>query len=761
MLPDRRSALAAVGQLERSAFVLAPERDLDFETVNQLIEQGRSQRLPIGVLPLPSEATDAAALVDRALRLADPTPRHRHRTALYSDFQAHPPATLPGVYGSEQADAFLERLATGVEGVVLHSHGNGADFRVGNHVLCLRVGPEAPAPGRAGERFLPCQAGGICRLDHKTGFVAYHGAASVRTRLLVMLSCSAYQPHGGLLGARFQFSQQLQRGEHVAAVVASTRINHGTPQLGVAVNRLMEAGATIGEVAMRINLLAAEGSASYVCLGDPDLVLPPQQASVPGPGPVPITAAATAVVGTGGVTDPTGPGPRTASTPPAGADLLFAADLAATLHAGDTAARLAQAAAGTLRGPATEDADRAFAGLLARAAQTGDGAPPWLPLCSSGEQQVSAETCPQCARPVVEDAYTASLYPGYRRTVTRCLVHGVLRDAPALTSAQIPSDVHFDPGTRTVSWDGAGLAGVCAVVPGNCGQPPSPVPAEAGLYRIPAVVTGALTLVHVRAGAFASVAVDVGETSPATLPGSENTTSEHALAHASDRLLQAVTVRAAVAAADYPREAGERLAAALEESARHAAYSAGPETTAGARPPVTDPDAEADRALAGFLSTILSRRGPDLHDYLSGAIGYSPERTAGQSHACGQRLLVLQVVPRWTIGGVRDLYVCERCGPAFSVPTGAEPPRILVSGAQLRLDFARPLSADGWYTACRQPVGGHREDPTPPHHLPAGATGLTVALPTTAGAGLRRFAVAVVTGGRYVTAQIPTHEQAM
>ncbi|MFI5758517.1 hypothetical protein [Streptomyces sp. NPDC051569] len=513
---DRASALDALtdaAERYSSVFLLAPESDLDFGTVDRVMETGRSSRVPIGLLPLPEDAAEAAFLVDRSRRLAAPAPRHRHRTALYCDFASGPPAALPGAYGSGQADAFMARLTEGVEALVLHSHGNGADFRVGNHVLCLRVGPRAPKPGRDKEHFLPCQAGGTCRLDHKTGFVAYHGASAVRARLVVMLSCSAYQPHGGLLQARFQFSQHLLRADHAAAVVASIRINHGTPQLGVAVTRVLEDGATVGEVALRINQLAPEGAASYVCLGDPDLALPPppvrtgRRSAVPAGPPVPGDTPA-APEESGGERAPRAAKPERAPGRAwqAGVDLLFAADLAAGHGAATTASALATAAAGSLRAGGSTRFDHLIARMLARTTAVDHGAPGWQSLCSLTSRRPGAP-CPLCGRTTVEEEHTALLYSGYRRLVARCPEHAVVRDLPAPPPGPLPGDLHFDTLSRTVRWDGTGLPGVCAIVPG--GALPRPVwrTAAAGRCTVPATRTDHLTFVHVAAGSFSAFRV--------------------------------------------------------------------------------------------------------------------------------------------------------------------------------------------------------------------------------------------------------------
>ncbi|MGF1431535.1 hypothetical protein, partial [Kitasatospora sp. LaBMicrA B282] len=281
-------ALAAADRTE-SVLVVLPEPGCDLATVTRLVETARRHRIRFGLLPLSADPTEALHLVVRswAAQVA-PAPDHAHRTMLYCDFRREAPAGPALSYGSDGSEEFVTRLREGAQAVVLHSHGNGADFRVGSHVLCLQVDRLRPEPARPGERHLPCQGGGGCRLAHKTSFRAFHGAAALRARLLVLLSCSAYQPADGLLDARFQLSRTLLYGPHVAGFVASTRINHGTVQLGVAVERLLDQGASLGEVALRINLLAGEGLASYVCVGDPELAAPPAPAR-----PAPARTAAT------------------------------------------------------------------------------------------------------------------------------------------------------------------------------------------------------------------------------------------------------------------------------------------------------------------------------------------------------------------------------------------------------------------------------------------------------------------------------------
>ncbi|MFI9275832.1 hypothetical protein ACIGXM_34810 [Kitasatospora sp. NPDC052896] len=221
--------------------------------------------------------------------------------------------------------------------------------------------------------------------------------------------------------------------------------------------------------------------------------------------------------------------------------------------------------------------------------------------------------------------------------------------------------------------------------------------------------------------------------------------AEENLDRAARHVLQAVMVRAAVAAGDYPAMTGRRLASQLDLRAR-AEATGNPVERAGA----------GDRALCAFLATILSRRGPDVHDYLTGAFGYRPERATGLRHHCGRELLGIELVPHWAPARPRELYICERCGPAYSLPHGFAPPsRLRVDPTALRVEFNAPLVQGGWFAASRQPIGGHREHPLLPRALAPGAGALEARIPTGAGPGLRRFAAALVVDGDYAIFQVP------
>ncbi|MET7737590.1 hypothetical protein ABZT02_40695 [Streptomyces sp. NPDC005402] len=230
--------------------------------------------------------------------------------------------------------------------------------------------------------------------------------------------------------------------------------------------------------------------------------------------------------------------------------------------------------------------------------------------------------------------------------------------------------------------------------------------------------------------------------------------ADHGVERAARRLTQAVIVRSAVTSGDFPPDEGRRLAGSLEEEAGR--FGPGRPTD---EPPA--PSAALDRELCAFLAVILARRGPDIHDYLAGVIGYRPERPAGQRHDCGNQLLIVPMVPRWLNGAVRDLHVCERCGPCYSLPSNAPSPLACTLHARaLHLQFREPLASGAWYTACRQPIGGHPERALPVRHAPSGACHLCVERPADAGAGLRRFAVALVADGDYATFQLPLEARA-
>jgi hypothetical protein len=424
-LTDAWPVLAAMGN-HSSVLVVMPRRDCTFETANSLVEAGCRLDRPIGVLPLDMAAGDASRT--RLPLPPEPSPPYPHRVALYCDFLEPPPrraTPASPMFGRATSASFIQWLKDGTEAAVLHVHGNGADFRVGTDVLCVQVGSARPAPGRVGERFLPCQAGGRCRLEHKASFRAFHGPSALRSRLVVLLSCSAFQPSDGLLDARFTFVDALLNGPHVEGVVCSTRINFGTPEVGVAVLASLDAGLTLGDVARRINGVSRYGPPSYLCLGDPE-------GRLEGPASVDSRTVASLL-------RPAAPRSVAAG---AAAQLrtvsyLFSADLL-TVSGGDTYADLcdrlrilALTAAGRMDGDEQVDDELARAIAVLSSREPDGTMPLWASLCEDGTSIPEAPTCPHCGTPARQRRVQSRLYRPYRRTVWRCGRHGVLEDLPS------------------------------------------------------------------------------------------------------------------------------------------------------------------------------------------------------------------------------------------------------------------------------------------------------------------------------------------
>ena len=250
-----------------SVFAFLPESQFDLELCAALISVAQRRDLPLGLFPV----TGAAAAQAAAVRLAELAlrPRPYPRDVLfYGDFLAHAPPSLAHGFGRAEVEPFLAALDTGAGALVFHGHGNGADFRVGHSALCVQADDLRPAAGRPGERFLACQAGGRCRLEHK-GLRSFLGASQVHAGIVVLLSCAGVAPADGLFGLRFLFSQALLRGDHVRVVVSSVRVNANTAAQGVAVARLLAAGCRAGELPLYLNSDSSAGGC-FLCIGDPE-----------------------------------------------------------------------------------------------------------------------------------------------------------------------------------------------------------------------------------------------------------------------------------------------------------------------------------------------------------------------------------------------------------------------------------------------------------------------------------------------------------
>ena len=240
--------------------VVMPSSDLTFRRLNELLRASGEGAARLGVLPV---ASPDHALQDLRRVLQ---PISRREVALYSDF-VH--AGTGGLSGRSQVDRWLDLVGGGVGGAVIHSHGNGADMRLSDQVLCARLGL-----GRMSEYrdVLPCHAGGPCRLDHRP-FRAFVRPEAIDADVVVLLSCSGAPVSDAIIDPSATISERLLNTTH--AVVASTRLNYLMPAVAAAAAAFLARGGTAGGLANRLNELPTSAQPSYVCLGDPEARLAP------------------------------------------------------------------------------------------------------------------------------------------------------------------------------------------------------------------------------------------------------------------------------------------------------------------------------------------------------------------------------------------------------------------------------------------------------------------------------------------------------
>ena len=232
---------------------------------------------------------------------------------------------------------------------------------------------------------------------------------------MAFLSCATVQTADGLLDSADLFATHLLRGPDTEVVLASLRINFGTPEMGAAVMRALAHGQPVGEVALRINSLSAYGPASFVCLGDPEVRVPARAVSR--------TAADAAWASRAPVL-----GPAPASAP----RLLFAADLLADLGTTSSSTRQAlRLAAG--RGGSADDLSaldrQLLTALVHHADRLADLVGVWSARCLPDGKHAPA-ACPRCSGAAIEETWSSALYRGYARMLRRCRVHGVLAEQP-------------------------------------------------------------------------------------------------------------------------------------------------------------------------------------------------------------------------------------------------------------------------------------------------------------------------------------------
>jgi hypothetical protein len=383
------------------ALVALPPRLLTYELLNELLATAVETETPLGFLPFDGDSPLIPAVSTH--------PPHPHAGVLYCDFARRFPCDVE--FGSGEVDAFLRRLADGVEAMVVHAHGNGADLRLGEQVMCVQVDGLRGTPG-AGDRALACQLGGPCRVEHLP-LRSYWGASAVRARLAVFLSCFGYLPADGLISPHLLFASALLRGPQVEAYVASTRVTFNTTTLARAALGYLETGGTAGGLALLLNSSSATASPSYVCVGDPGMAIRH-----------PAGEPRRHRCGAAGETPPSPVGTLS--------DATFLWDLSSRIGLpAETVAKLRHTLGSALRGAPPPLLDGATAVQLVLAlARRGDDRP-LAELHGPSRSSPGTMPCPGCEGPTVEQVVRSLTMPSLGRRLRRCGRHGVLDDEPA------------------------------------------------------------------------------------------------------------------------------------------------------------------------------------------------------------------------------------------------------------------------------------------------------------------------------------------
>lgn len=267
-LPDSREFLDLFSIGVRSIFVLLPYKDFSFSFVNSSNAIASATGTPLGIFPCGTSGQDFVVEARRLAQLSLAKSEYQHSMTSYSDFIQD--GVRDDQFGASESDLLMSRLRSGSDAVILHTHGNGADLRLGKHVLCVQADHlKSNSKDLEGRRVLPCQVGGRCRVEHRS-FSSFSGASLLRTRILVLISCWGISPIDAMLDASALLWTALLRGEDIQAIVGSTRINLTTPETAGEVQSQLLSGRSVGEVALLLNGSGLSADPSYVCVGDPE-----------------------------------------------------------------------------------------------------------------------------------------------------------------------------------------------------------------------------------------------------------------------------------------------------------------------------------------------------------------------------------------------------------------------------------------------------------------------------------------------------------
>jgi len=343
-------------------------RQMTYQVLQSLTLLSVRRELPLGLIPCAPESQIPLSPA--------PNPQSvvlRQRSLLYSHFFAG--QRVPGIqhtHGRPAWEAFLTEAARGGEVMVLHTHSNGADAPIGGTILCSRVDGLPTSSQR--RRCLPCFAGGPCIREHRDARW-YFSPSYLRCRALVFLSCTGFPPADSLLRYEGSLVQAALRGGMIRSVVTSIRVaGSATFALALSSKEYIDAGHSMGALALAINHADAEQAPHYICIGDPEYC--------PIQGPLELVP----------MDDDVPPAPPAIDTPRAyGADVVLAE--------AELLARTVPPQWGSV-----EDRAQAIHGMAHRPADAGIDTPRLigargLPLEHWAERLEGAGCCPHCKEP--------------------------------------------------------------------------------------------------------------------------------------------------------------------------------------------------------------------------------------------------------------------------------------------------------------------------------------------------------------------------
>lgn len=251
-----------------SAFVFLPEPAFHVRGVPEMIEESVANELAVGWFPVPNDVAEAVADALRLVALSLSDAPNTWAPIVYA--HEAPAGEAPAIFADADMDSFRERAREGCAAIVLEGHGNGCDFRLGANALCVQADLLKPTLARRGEAALPCQFGGPC-LRRECNFV---GISELKTSILVVLTCTGWLAHGGLLDPRFGLTAAALRGPWVRAIMTTIEVSQPPWMYATAAADFLAQGGELGEMTRLFNAQMGAGARPFVCIGDPTTTMP-------------------------------------------------------------------------------------------------------------------------------------------------------------------------------------------------------------------------------------------------------------------------------------------------------------------------------------------------------------------------------------------------------------------------------------------------------------------------------------------------------